>query len=101
MKRLDAQGDPIRGSWEDGIIVVITIVAIMFVAFHTFTIVKIDRQILHTATQVDKIEDRYEDLVYENDLLWNYVENIDTFKTLDDAIAARSQVFDLIQFIDE
>lgn len=101
MKRLDAQGDPIRESWEDGIIMVITIVAIMFVAFLTFTIVKIDRQILHTAIQVDKIEDRYEDLVYENDLLWNYVENIDTFKTLDDAIAARSQVFDLIQFIDE
>ena len=55
-----------------------------------------------TNKALDTMCQRYDDLVYENEILWTYVENIDTFKSIDDAVIARDKtVYDLIQFIDE
>ena len=78
-----------------------TIIAILFVAFITFITIRLDAQLIKANTHIEQFTNRYEDLVYENEILWRYIENIDTFKTLDDAIYARDRVYDQIQFIDE
>lgn len=98
--KYDAQGNPIQ-SWEWGIITLITTVSILFVIFLTFSFIRLDRQLLSANNKLDSMTQRYDDLVYENEILWTYVENIDTFKSLDDAIEHRDNIYDLIQFIDE
>ena len=45
--------------------------------------------------------EQYRDLEEENDILYSFIENIDTFKTLDDAIESSQDLMDYIQFIDE
>lgn len=100
MKKLNTHDDSME-SWETGILMVITIVAVFFVAFFTLIIVKIDKQIVRMAIQMDKVEQRYDDLVYENEILWTYVENIDTCTSIEDAIQKRDDIYDLVQFIGE
>lgn len=63
---------------------------------------RIDKQIIHTAIQVEQIQQHYDDLVYENEVLWKFIENLDTYKNLDDAVYYRDNCLpDYIQFIDE
>ena len=100
MKKLNTHDDSME-SWETGILMVITIVAVFFVAFFTLIIVQIDKQIVRMAIQMDKVEQRYDDLVYENEILWTYVENIDTCTSIEDAIQKRDDIYDLVQFIGE
>lgn len=45
--------------------------------------------------------EQYRNLQEENDMLYKYVENIDTFKTLDDAIEASQDLIDQIQMLYE
>ena len=47
------------------------------------------------------IQQRYDDAIYENELLWQYIENIDTFKSLDDAVEYRDDLIEQLQFIGE
>lgn len=47
------------------------------------------------------LTEQYRKLEEENDMLYNYVENIDTFKTLDDAIEASQDLIDQIQMLYE
>ena len=100
MKKLNTNNDSME-SWETGILMVITIVAVFFVTFLTLITVRIDKQIMHVAIQMDKVEQRYDDLVYENEILWTYVENVDTYKSLEDAIQKRDDIYDLVQFVGE
>lgn len=44
---------------------------------------------------------KYSILQEENDMLYDYIENIDTFKTLDDAIEASQDLIDQIQMLYE
>ena len=44
---------------------------------------------------------KYSVLQEENDMLYDYIENIDTFKTLDDAIEASQDLIDQIQMLYE
>lgn len=44
---------------------------------------------------------KYSVLQEENNMLYDYVENIDTFKTLDDAIEASQNLIDQIQMLYE
>lgn len=70
--------------------------------FIMFGFNKIDKQVIHTATQVEQINQHYNDLVYENEVLWKFIENLDTYKNLDDAVYYRDNCLpDYIQFIDE
>ena len=87
--------------WEIGITYLLTIISIMFVIFLTFSFIRIDKQLLRANEKLDVMTQEYNDLVYENDILWNYVGNIDTCTSLEDAIRRREDVYDLIQFIDE
>lgn len=77
------------------------IIVIMLIIFLTFSFIRIDKQLLNANIKLDNISERYEDLVYENETLWKYIENIDTFKTLDDAIEYRDDLIEQLQFIDE
>ena len=43
----------------------------------------------------------YRDSQEENDTLYQFIENIDTFKTLDDAIESSQDLMDYLQFKDE
>ena len=47
------------------------------------------------------LTEQYRKLEEENDMLYNYVENIDTFETLDDAIEASQDLIDQIQMLYE
>ena len=74
----------------------------MICLFTSFGFGKIDKQVAHTATQVEQIQQHYDDLVYENEVLWKFIENLDTYKNLDDAVYYRDNCLpDYIQFIDE
>lgn len=88
-------------SWERGITCLLTALAILFVIFLTFSFIRIDRQLIDANIKLDAFNQKYDDLVYENEILWTYVENIDTCTSLDDAIQKRDDLYDLIQFIDE
>lgn len=44
---------------------------------------------------------KYSVLQEENNMLYNYVENIDTFKTIDDAIEESQNLIDEIQMLYE
>lgn len=78
-------------------VIAYTIIIIIF-GGTSFTIT---RDLVKLNTRMEQVTNRYEDLVYENEILWTYVENIDTFKTLEDAISARDRIYSQIQFIDE
>jgi len=43
----------------------------------------------------------YKDSQEENDTLYQFIENIDTFKTLDDAVESSQDLMDYLQFKDE
>lgn len=43
----------------------------------------------------------YRDSQEENDTLYQFIENIDTFKTLDDAVESSQDLIDYLQFKDE
>lgn len=47
------------------------------------------------------LTEQYRNIQEENDMLYHYVENIDTFKTLDDAIEASQDLIDQIQMLYE
>ena len=42
--------------------------------------------------------EQYRNLEEENDILYSFIENIDTYKDLDDAVQASENLFDYIQF---
>lgn len=55
-----------------------------------------------TYDMVTQMEQNYSDLAYENEILWSFVENLDTYKSLEDAVDWRdNHLPDLIQFVDE
>lgn len=78
------------------------IVLCMICLIMPFGFSKIDKQVAHTAIQIEQIQQHYDDLVYENEVLWKFIENLDTYKNLDDAVYYRDNCLpDYIQFIDE
>ena len=100
MQNFDVHGVPEKNS--KGLLWYSIAVTLLFVAFLTFGFIKIDVQLIHTQAALEKINQRYDDLVYENEILWTFVENLDTYKSLDDAVNWRdNQLPDLIQFVGE
>jgi len=51
--------------------------------------------------QLDAMWDNYSKIVSENEILYSYIENVDTFVSLDDAIRHRDNLYDELQFLDE
>lgn len=71
------------------------IVAIIVIVISIFVVsdVKSDYKIKEIA-----LIEQYRDLEEENDTLYSFIENIDTFKTLDDAVESSQDLIDYIQF---
>lgn len=59
------------------------------------------KEIVEIKQNTSIIQQRYDDAIYENELLWQYIENIDTFKSLDDAVEYRDDLIEQLQFIEE
>lgn len=60
-----------------------------------------NKEIVELKQNTSIIQQRYDDAIYENELLWQYIENIDTFKSLDDAVEYRDDLIEQLQFIEE
>lgn len=61
----------------------------------------IGKTIYSTTKENQELKLKYSILQEENDMLYDYIENIDTFKTLDDAIEASQDLIDQIQMLYE
>lgn len=79
-------------SYISSIIAIITVIISIFIVSDT----KSD----YESKEIALIK-QYRELEEENDILYHYVENIDTFKTLDDAIEASQDLIDQIQMLYE
>ena len=45
--------------------------------------------------------EQYRELEEENDILYSFIENLDTYKNLDDAVEYSQDLMDYLQFKDE
>ena len=79
--------------------IIIHILLISFISICSFLIGK---TIIYNVTkEKQELKIKYSVLQEENDMLYDYIENIDTFKTLDDAIEASQDLIDEIQMLYE
>lgn len=79
------------------LLLVITVSVVLILA----KIAQSDKEINEVKQNTSIIQQRYDDAIYENELLWQYIENIDTFKSLDDAVEYRDNLIEQLQFIGE
>lgn len=79
------------------LLLAITVSAVLIFA----KIAQSDKEIAEIKQNTSIIQQRYDDAIYENELLWQYIENIDTFKSLDDAVEYRDDLIEQLQFIEE
>lgn len=71
------------------------VIAIVTVVLSIFVISDIQSD--YKSKEVALIE-QYRELEEENDILYSFIENIDTFKTLDDAVESSQDLIDYLQF---
>lgn len=74
---------------------IILIVAIVVIVISIFVVSDIKSD--YKSKEIALIE-QYRDLEKENDILYSFIENIDTFKTLDDAVESSQDLMDYLQF---
>jgi len=84
-------------SYYSLLLLVITVSAVLILV----KIAQSDKKIVEIKQNTSIIQQRYDDAIYENELLWQYIENIDTFKSLDDAVEYRDDLIEQLQFIGE
>lgn len=80
------------------LIVIANILVVLFIligSYITWT------TIYNRIKEKEELKLKYSILQEENDMLYDYIENIDTFKTLDDAIEASQDLIDQIQMLYE
>ena len=59
------------------------------------------KKINNIEADLEYIKEDYKYTIQENDLIWSYIENVDTYKSIDDAIRYRDDLINHLQFIDE
>lgn len=59
------------------------------------------KKINNIEADLEYLKEDYKYTIQENDLIWSYIENVDTYKSLDDAIKYRDDLINHLQFIDE
>ena len=79
-------------------IIIAKILIVLFILIDGFIIGK---TIYNTNKEKQELKIKYSVLQEENYMLYDYIENIDTFKTLDDAIEASQDLIDQIQMLYE
>lgn len=73
--------------------------SIIIVLMAIFTLI-ICHEIKDSKTS-DIINEAFQDCIDENEMLWTYVENIDTYTSLEEVIQGRDNLYYQLQFIDE
>lgn len=71
------------------------IVAIVVIVISIFVVSDVKSD--YKSKEIALIE-QYRDIEEENDILYSFIENIDTFKTLDDAVESSQDLMDYLQF---
>lgn len=76
-------------------IIISTIILMFIIVGICFSV--IDKISNLKAENVALIE-QYRDIEEENDILYSFIENLDTYKDLDDAVESSQDLMDYIQF---
>ena len=71
------------------------IIAIVVIVISIFVVSDVKSN--YKSKEIALIE-QYRNLEEENDILYSFIENIDTFKTLDDAVESSQDLMDYLQF---
>ena len=71
------------------------IIAIVVIVISIFVVSDVKSN--YKSKEIALIE-QYRNLEEENDILYSFMENIDTFKTLDDAVESSQDLIDYLQF---
>lgn len=80
--------------------IIIWIIVVLIIVAITLWFSAMDKISNLKAENIALIE-MYRDSQEENDTLYQFIENIDTFKTLDDAVESSQDLIDYLQFKDE
>lgn len=62
---------------------------------------KISSQINEMAEDLETIRQDYKYVVIENEAIYGFLENLDTFKDLDDALRGLDNLYDELQHLEE
>lgn len=62
---------------------------------------KISSQINEMAEDIETIRQDYKYVVIENEAIYGYLENLDTYKDLDDALKGLDNLYDELQHLEE
>lgn len=85
-----------------GIIMKLCMILILIGAFITsLDAIRAIKKINNIEADLKYIKEDYKYTIQENDLIWLYIENVDTYKSIDDAIRYRDDLINHLQFIDE
>lgn len=78
----------------------IGIICLVFIAY-TVIVKKAVLIISEQSTKVDCLYESYRQTIEENEMLWTYIENVDTYKSIEDAVEYRDSLIEQLQFLDE
>lgn len=85
-----------------GIILKLCMILIIVTMFVTsLDAISAIKKINNIEADLKYLKEDYKYTVQENDLIWSYIENVDTYKSIDDAIKYRDDLINHLQFIDE
>lgn len=78
----------------------IGLICLIFIAY-TVIVTKAVTTIHEQSVKVDCLYESYRQTIEENEMLWSYIENVDTFKSIEDAVEYRDSLIEQLQFLDE
>lgn len=85
-----------------GIIMKLCMILILIASFVTsLDAIRAIKKINNIEADLKYLKEDYKYTVQENDLIWSYIENVDIYKSIDDAIKYRDDLINHLQFIDE
>lgn len=78
----------------------VLLMSLLFVAY-TFIVARAVNTISNQSCQVQELYTSYRQTIEENEMLWTYIENVDTYKSIEDAVEYRDSLIEQLQFLDE
>ena len=76
------------------------LMSLLFIAY-TFIVARAVNTINNQSCQVQELYTSYRQTIEENEMLWTYIENVDTYKSIEDAVEYRDSLIEQLQFLDE
>lgn len=85
-----------------GIILKLCIILMMSASFVAcLDAIRAIKKINNIEADLKYLKEDYKYTIQENDLIWSYIENVDTYKSIEDAIKYRDDLINHLQFINE